>query len=394
MTMRYDLMGNHHNLQDPTVVWRMPVAPGTSIKNCSVDLTYRSDVFTSATLNPMLYSIYFVYCPYRLLWDDWVRFIAQDDDFAGTLPLTTNNWSRVMDVAAAKRPTSNHSAFARRAFKLFYNQYLGDEDLGSFYADITTDTDTADHEMKNVDQFIARLRDGDDIDSPTFDATTTPIDLNQFAFEMAQARSRRKAQISGDKYVDALARMGVSLDWRVQNAPELLGKMHMTIRPNFVIATDGTNLGNSRIRFYGKFSTGFGNKRFAEEGLVFAVAGVRTQFSNTSYGGPLDGTLQSIDDFYLGDDPRIMQGFDSSIVCEETPGTGEVFTRRHARYLDGVHFIPADDALDYFAASTLSTPEQAIYTPLNLAQSGEITSDFNTMVEVTTNLRSPVNQGY
>lgn len=393
---RYDLMGNAANANIPLVTHRMPVAPGTTIKHQHHKVQYRSDLITIPGMNPYLLSVYTFYCPLRLLWEDFPAFIAQDDDFAGTFPTTTTNWNTVLDKLAAASAPGTHSSMARRAFKLFYDQYLGDADFGDAYGESNAagwdDTDTTDYRLKNTEQIIAKLRDGDDIDNPTFDATTVPIDLNQFAFEMAQARSRRKAQVSGDKYVDALARMGVRLDWKVQNAPELLGKTHKVIRPQYQTGTDATNLGNQKVRFYGNCDHTIMNKRFAEEGLVMTVTGVRPIFGNDSYAHPLDGSMQTLDDFYLGDDPRLMLGYDTRMFTNQTAGTGLLFSQRHSRYFDG-HHITASGGDDYFTSTSYGSPEVLLYPGHDVGE-GEVADDFNFLHEVQTDLRTPVNKSY
>jgi len=70
----------------------------------------------------------FFYVPNRLVWDDWTGFISQDDDFAGIFPTMATAWSWVYDRSATT-PGAVSSLFCR-VYKLTYNQYFGQEEMG------------------------------------------------------------------------------------------------------------------------------------------------------------------------------------------------------------------------------------------------------------------------
>lgn len=387
---RFDYMINYSDLNKLAVVHRMPVAPGTSIKSQMQNITMKSDVFDKANLNPVLMSAYSFYCPLRLLWDDWMDFIAQDDDYAGTFPVTAVDFPAVLDKDASDSVTGSLSAMPRRAFKLAFNQYFGDEDFTTHYSDITNDADVTVHPMKNPDQYLSKVRDARDMDTPTYDATTVPIDLNDFAYEMQKARSRRRAQISGDKYVDALARMGVSLDWRVQQAPELLGKTHLRVRPRYWTDTTATTLGSQRSQYSAELKHRYSGKRFAEHGLVFTVVCARL-IAPLGNAAPHDHDMTTIDDFYTGDDPRIGKAVDARKITTAVAGNHSYHVRKNENYLSGQNFHISGGYSTGYVAADISG---AVYPEFTIAKQDLLTEDFCFASECETDIVTPVNRGY
>ena len=124
----------------------------------------------------------------------------------------------------------------RDAYKLIYNQFFGSDQwavsTGTWYDDITLDTDVTSRVIRSTDQLAGKLMATDQAPDREYDAPVTgtapnqvaTISLNAFRERLVQARSDRRAQMTGDKYVDAMRRLGVNLDWRVQMAPEFLGQ--------------------------------------------------------------------------------------------------------------------------------------------------------------------------
>ena len=217
-------------------ILRMPVCPGTSV-NIKGTIKFQTAAFTQNILTGAIASVFVFYVPHRLVWDEWPDFISQADDYAGTFPTTSTNWAWCFD---RNQQPQNHSALFRRAYKLCYNQYFGQKGgagagTKTWYADITADTVVDEHDILNSEQWSARLMLDSELKSPTYDATTVPIDLNEFYRQMMSARSARRANMSGDKYVDALRRMGVEPDWRIQLAPEFLGRVDKDVFPVVIV---------------------------------------------------------------------------------------------------------------------------------------------------------------
>ena len=323
------LQCDYNHLQ---VVHRTSVAPGSTL-NMEAVIKVRSDPLSKVVMNPLMMALYFFYVPYRLLWDDWVPFIAQDPDYAGTFPVVAGDWHQVLDVDRFEGAGTSHSSMARRAFKLIYNNYFGDDEFSNYYADITLDTDVTEYFLKTPEQIAGKIMPDSGLEAPTFDATTVPIDLNEFWHQLQQARSKRRAQATGDQYVDAMRRMGVDVDWKIQNSPEFLGMQQMIVDPKLVSATDTTSLGKGASRYEFTIEGGFQKKRFAEHGLIIGLVAPRPMFVHHESPSPLDGTMVTIDDFYLGDDSRRHDEIPDNRFSNSS--VEDAILPRHSRYLYG-----------------------------------------------------------
>jgi len=350
---RRDRFYNEGGVYKLIPVYRAQVVPGQSVHIRS-RVKVQTGTFTKNILSDALASVFFFYVPHRLVWEDWPSFISQDDDFAGTFPVTAQNWALVFD---RNNQPDSFSALYRRAYKLVYNQFFGDEGYSvgsakSWYADITADSNTDENDLKNSEQFTGRAIAEGEIDRPTFDATTTPIDLIDFDVAMRNMRSARRAQMSGDKYVDALRRMGVEPDWRIQQAPEFLGRLDQDVSPVKVFNTTGTTLGDSVARY--EYTLDFqtkGKKMFAEHGYIVGVTCLRPHVFNDAADIPPDGRAQTVEDFWTGDNARIMDDWNARYIC----GTGgDTFHTERFSYLrDGVHLYGASDTwVPTFVSST------------------------------------------
>jgi len=359
------------------VNYRCAVVPGQTM-DLDAEVFVKGDPFTAYIENNCLMQQFFFYVPYRLLWDDWPQFIARDSDYAGTFPTTTTDWKTVQDVAATKTIGNTHSSMARRAFKLIYNQYFGTNHVSTdtWYADVNLDTDTSNKRTRSTDQLCASLRFEDGIDNPTFDATTNPIDLNSFRFWYRDSIGRRKAQMTGDKYVDAMARLGVSLDWRVQMAPEFLAKHSVISPPRSTTVSSGANAGAQVTRFEEVFKCGFKNKRFAEHGLVLGVSLLRPVIMNAEYGHPFDGNLTTIYDFWNGDDPGTTDKFNEKLVSSAS--TDDVYGERHVGMLKGQN-LSGGYTKSYAFQETPASGESGLFPPGNYssARLGELDLDYS-----------------
>lgn len=61
------------------MIGRKAVAPGERASKVVLDSRLCTPVFGGAILTPMLLQQWLFYVPFRLLWDQWVDFIALDD---------------------------------------------------------------------------------------------------------------------------------------------------------------------------------------------------------------------------------------------------------------------------------------------------------------------------
>jgi len=319
---------------EPICAYRQPVVPGQS-QSIEGALKFQTAAFSKNILASAIGSIMFFYVPNRLVWDDWTGFISQDDDFAGTFPTTATAWSWVYDRSATT-PGAVSSLF-RRAYKLTYNQYFGQEEMGAqaWYSNIETDTDIAIKHLKNTEQWAQQLILDGQIANPTYDATTVPIDLNDFHRQMISARSQRKANSSGDKYVDALRRMGVEPDWRIQNAPEFLGRADMDIYPVKTFDTGSTNLGDSTARYEGTLNYKTKRKMFAEHGYIVGIFCLRPHIMSDAADQLPDARHTAIEDFYLADNFASLDEYDGRIASASAT---TIHAPRFANLRNGGHY--------------------------------------------------------
>ena len=104
-------------------IYRCPVVPGETFE-LEGTVKFQTAAFTKNLITGGLASVYFFFVPNRLLWDDWTAFIAQEDGFSGTFPVTATVWESMFDRAAGG---GSFSSLYRRAYKLCYNQFFGAE---------------------------------------------------------------------------------------------------------------------------------------------------------------------------------------------------------------------------------------------------------------------------
>ena len=138
---------------------------------------------------------------------------------------------------------------------------------------------------------------------PEFTVSGSTIPLNDFYRQMMNARSQQRSQMTGDKYVDTLARMGVDATWMIAERPEFLGTKSMKVGPQQVANTSSTNTGQEVARFQAKIKCGFKGKHFAEHGYIVGVASFRPMIIGDERGAadavPTGGSW--IDSFYSAD---------------------------------------------------------------------------------------------
>lgn len=326
---RHDRAYNEADMYQAIPCVRFPVVPGQS-GEIAVDAKFQTSAFTRNLLSDALASVYLFYVPYRLVWTGWVDYITQESA-PGAVPLVTTAMPVVFDKDVGG------SAFYKRAYKLTCNEYFGDDAFvnmtaqeTAWYSDITDETNVRVCRVKNAEQTSGRLVASADLQTPTYDATTVPIDLNDFRRAMANAISQRKANMSGDKYIDAMRRCGVELDWRVQNAPEFLGTGSVEVRPTKTFNTGATGLGDSVGRYEGTVRMKTGRKRFSEHGCIVGIFTLRAQIDNNFFSVPPDGRITNTQNFFMGDN----YGGQDFLTGVSTAG-GNLYQSRHAVYRNG-----------------------------------------------------------
>ena len=128
--------------------------------------------------------------------------------------------------------------------------------------------------------------------------------------------------MTGDKYVDAMRRMGVALDWRVQMAPEFLGKSEVDFYPKRTRVTADTDTAKPVAYFSETMNLRVNRRFFAEHGYIVTVLLVRphmitmkTGTNPTAFVTPQDGHARRLEDFWLGDNQTGVTAVDLSEVA-------------------------------------------------------------------------------
>lgn len=333
---KFNWRGQAYNQADAfeaVPVLRKPVVPGESM-DISGSVKLQTAAFSQNVITGGLASVFLFYVPNRLVWDDWTGFISQEEGFAGTFPVSTTFFDECFEHGTASK-----SMLYRRAFKLCYNQFFGsdkfDDSGWAYYDDITADgTDNVLKRVRNMEQWSTKLMMDGALAEPTYAAS--PIVLNDFYREMMNARSRRKANMTGDKYVDALRRCGVDPDWRIQMAPEFLGRFDKEVMPVKTFDTTSANIGDSVSRYETTIDVNCKRKMFAEHGYIVGIFVLRPHLFNQNMNFPPDALSVALDDFYLGDNERSQDEINQSQVSSGV--AQDMFISRLAHLRDGYNF--------------------------------------------------------
>lgn len=239
--------GNMYTVQP---VYRQQVVPGQTV-DLDIQMSGKSAAMTQNISTPAMISMWFFYVPHRLVWDDWTAFISKEEG-APSFPSTATYGSQFFEHDGAGEGW-NVSPLYRRAYKACYNEYFGSESVGSTYSawydDITTDTNVFTYLARNPEQFASRMVLDDAVSDPEFTVTSSTIPLNDFYRQMMNARSQQRSQMTGNKYVDTLARMGVDATWMIAERPEFLGTKSTLVAPHLTANTSSTNTGEEVARF-------------------------------------------------------------------------------------------------------------------------------------------------
>lgn len=304
-------------------VARKMVVPGESA-SLDVQTHFESVPFAQNVLTGGLMSLYAFYTPIRLVWGDaWIDYLT-DPETTQVIPTSSTPAPYMLEGQQA-RPVNT---FGRRSYKLLYNQYFGDEQLGEWFSDIGADNTVSLGRARTTDQMLGTLRDVSDVPDETLtidsSGATASIPLNELRAAMRQAFSNRRQNMTGDKYVDALRRMGVDLDWRVQNAPEFLGLCHSEFGPRATRVQGETETGRAWAKFSGSCHLKTKRKFFAEHGIIMVVAVVRPHLMTNNTTKPAaDSLVLTRDDVFFGDNQAGMEThfahYLGAAVSDDTP---------------------------------------------------------------------------
>lgn len=349
------------NFYELTPIARKLVAPGDTITSMIVDARFTSAVFPKVVTNPLLAQIWFFYVPHRLVFDQWMDFIALDDTVT-SVPTAGTEWLAMFEPGTATRST-----LFRRSYKLVYNQYFGDEKTGSaagaWYDNVQDDTVVSLRRLLAWDQMRASQANMAGYTQSSFQAAvsgaTAAIPLDDFARAVRTNTARRRQKTTGDKYVDTMRMMGVELSWQIQMAPEYLGSGQAILMPRERAGSgDATSLATRVSEWSGKV-TAVLRKRcaFAEHGYLIGVMGFRPSYLVTGQ-VPLDSVVNGQDEFFRPDA--------ASILDTQSSGPTLRHYERYGAYLKGFNVVGVNlnaNALVVPSSAPLWYPDPALYVP-------------------------------
>jgi len=362
-----NLKGGTYTQQDCyrlTPIYRQQVVPGSTV-NIDAQVNLKTASFTKLITTPCLASVWFFYVPHRLVWDDWTSFISKSEpqtNFIGSTFKGPNYFEKTLSTF-----TPQVSPLYRRAYKLVYNEYFA---TGAGY-DVTDDSSvTIMGDLKNPEQYCSKLRLEADVSDPEFTVVANTIPLNEFYRAQMNARSKQRSQMTGDKYVDTLARMGVDASWMIAERPEFLGTKSKLCAPVLTASTESATLGQEVSRFNCSLTVDIKGKHFAEHGYIVGVAGLRPLVMFTDRGAP-DMSVTSgpftnptddqwLESFYSADNVQTkdttasgLQGFSASAT------TDEAFLQRFGYLRNGSWLTGKGDS--WTATATATSFEDMIY---------------------------------
>jgi len=280
-----NLKGGTYTQQDCyrlTPIYRQQVVPGSTV-NIDAQVNLKTASFTKLITTPCLASVWFFYVPHRLVWDDWTAFISKSEPQVSFIGSTFKG-PNYFDKTKAASPSVVNPLY-RRAYKLVYNEYFNSDKNNAY--DITDDSSvTIMGDLRNPEQFASKMRLEAEVIDPEFTVTGSTIPLNEFYRAQMNARSKQRSQMTGDKYVDTLARMGVDASWMIAERPEFLGTKSKLCAPVLTASTESATLGQEVSRFNCSLSLDIKGKHFAEHGYIVGVVGLRPLLTFTDRGSP------------------------------------------------------------------------------------------------------------
>lgn len=268
------------------------------------DIHFETAKTTKRMFNPMTVGIHFWAVPFRLLDDGWVQAFSESPVAGNTgVPLTSAVWAQMFD--ADPRWNSNRFvAFPRRAYKMGYNQFYGDQKVGgsAWYEDFKDDTETTLGLCRNPEMFSHRMMLSADQERPQYAIPAVPhnIDLADFAQQQKRARALISRDTTGDNYVDALRRMGVAMNTEIVQSPKTLYRNQFFCAPRDETAVGPAgDLGDKITRWVTDQRCTLRPTFFAEHSAVIGVLTMRTMAPNLPSQCPAYHTLSDVGR-YLG----------------------------------------------------------------------------------------------
>lgn len=271
-------------------IYYQETAPGETYSG-KLTTKIQSLTATQRVNNRTFVDVIGVYCPYRLLFNEWPEYIASDDH-TGSLPTVTDIMPKNFENHLAISGTSN-IAFPRLMYNAVTSTIFRHDEDDSWWQ--SGDTSATSNTVRKCHHRPSRLETSfmEQADFPEHSVTLTegtPNTLYTSSIRDAFAQDAREQmqQIYGTGYTDYLTRLGVQWEGEVQGEPEVLTKAGSNL--NFVLTAstgeDTTNkLGDVGGRFEGTVTTAMKRKFIPEHGLIGFYAVVKMEVPMTNFAG-------------------------------------------------------------------------------------------------------------
>lgn len=287
---------SHANVYKAQPLMAIPVAPGDSISSMMADLRAVSAQIESRYIGGALLSIDAFYCPFRLVWDDWISFLDGNTS---------------MITAAAARPEfwtpAGDSDLTERVYRQVWNDHYCD---GFTLTDVdVTNTDGTILQLPTIDRVLETMfLQTADVPDPELIVDVDGTDPNQtvtltgreLRLLLQRERQQQEDAYVGDDYRSYLQRFGVKADESLAQQSEWLWSSSKWMKPKSSTQFDSTaqtTINVTRFDDQQRFAPSVGPKFFAEHGLVFLIVGLRPKM-RPSRGRMMWSMLQDPQDFY------------------------------------------------------------------------------------------------
>lgn len=266
-----------------------PVMPGERV-SVNVRGTFETDVI-AALRTPAMMASYAFFVPNRIVWSGWPDFIS-DADTVLTIPTVNYATSPFPQLGEL---SGTLSALPRRAFKMAYNEFFGDDAFGTaaWYTDPTADTaQNAPLPLKTVNQLLSSV--ALDVDEPAdnYTVAASTIELTEFRRRLKQNARQNNQRIGGEKYFDALRRYGVDMREELASRPELIARQSEIVYPQEVFNTSDTDTGARVGRYRIAINFDVRRKFCMEHGHIFVCHALRP-FLGKIPGAPVDRSMMT-----------------------------------------------------------------------------------------------------
>lgn len=206
----------------------MEVLPGETLNGrISVD---SFSAPTKRNIQSRVYSdLYTFFVPFRLLWENWPMWIA-DNGVGGSCPTlnTLATWNfegRLTDGATADGTVAatRNTVWQRRAYRLIFEKFFNKEDQWDQLGDAAKDT---------ADYWTALVRPStwEQAEPPgarpsqTIDTSGASVTVDQIREGFARDQWDKMRNFYGARYTDYMMALGVKTPWTLLDEPEVLGK--------------------------------------------------------------------------------------------------------------------------------------------------------------------------